>query len=1024
MSIFRDTFTPGVQNQLTIRQNGIAARTPAAIQYYNARNAWVRMSSAVNVGGSNELAKKYILQGGILHQGNLRAGVGTGNEAYSLNSPNGVANRLGIRPMPGIIDIDIQSKGSYGSLRTVTVNFVAWDLRQLEDLELLYMRPGYTALIEWGWAPYLDNSGNLVSANNIPFYDIINNTPSKEKIYIDLFGKAAETGNYDAMYGKVQNYSWKARVDGGYDCTTTIISIGEVIDSLKVNYAPFHIPEVETKGIIASRIPGLPSVQNEISGSYSQNIIAGLCSELYAIVKQKGTVNETWPLKDGNNVYVFYKAPIKVSNGEATKTSITKSGDQIYITLESFVAIMNKYVLLQVPGNLPYVKLSVNASTITAKGEPLLCLGDKIQLSTNPSVCLIANNAWLKPEDNLGMKGYTASNTLTKFINAALGSNKGYFYTNDFDKLQYGVIGNIFVNLDYIYSIVTDDNTASQDKKEKNDISLYTFIKTLMSGINTAIGNVANFDVHVDPTDGNIARIIDVNYVDTATRGDAYKKAFMFEMQKTGPDKGSILRNYSFESQIFPEQSATVAIASQVEAGALGSGDNTLVDFYQNLTDRIIPVKKAPSGASETAVAANEAEQAKSALQTYQQNLETLTSYIDELDSTVIPVIDIQVKDGTFDISKASAYSNALKDIINYFKSLESGNNKNRGIIPTKLSFEIDGIGGIVIGNMFRIPDEILPRGYRGDGAGPAKIGFLVTQLGHSIQNNDWITKINSQFVILDDPRGQKISNNARKAITRNVTSGNLNKAANIVNEVQLLTSQPGPAAKDIPPEVTVDKVIAAMQRKGYSFYANTDYGRNKLNIVGVRAADKAIGSAATNYFTDFMVMFYFDDNKKRVERIGWLTTAPGLTFEAKEFGGPGGKPPVYNRTIMMQEGQYVDAYQRGLHRGKPALVQVGTMNYFKDTTLVEKDAKTGKLVAKYSSVAIVSGKGFATNIHSSGKNNGTLSTKQINDWSAGCQVFRSYDDHLWMLQAAANQVEKTNYKSFTYTMLNISDLK
>jgi hypothetical protein len=149
MSIFRDTFKQGVQNQLAIRQKSIAERTPAAIQYYNARNAWIRLSSAVNVGGKADLAKQYILQGGVLYQNNLRAGVGAGNEAYSLNSPGGNANRLGIRPMPGITGMDIQSKGSYGSLRSVTINFIAWDLRQLEDLELLYMRPGYTALIEW-----------------------------------------------------------------------------------------------------------------------------------------------------------------------------------------------------------------------------------------------------------------------------------------------------------------------------------------------------------------------------------------------------------------------------------------------------------------------------------------------------------------------------------------------------------------------------------------------------------------------------------------------------------------------------------------------------------------------------------------------------------------------------------------------------------------------------------------------------------------------------------------------------------
>jgi len=770
MSIFRDTFKLGIQNQLTTRQTSIATRSPAAIQYYNARNAWVRMSSAVNVGGSKDLASKYVLQGGILNPSSnggytLRGGVGAGNEAYSLNSPGGNANRLGIRPMPGITGIDIQSKGSYGSLRSVTVNFIAWDLRQLEDLELLYMRPGYTALIEWGWAPYLDNSGNLVSANGVKYYDIVNSTPSQNQIYLDLFKKSSDNGNYDAMYGKVQNYNWKARDDGGYDCTTTIISIGEVIDSLKVNY--LSIEPLETTGVVASRIKGLPPVQNEISGSYSQNIIAGLCSEFYAITNKRANDYQIYKLTDGGSTFTLFKFPVSVNNSTSTKTSITKSGNQIYVTLESLVSILNKYVLLE-SGGQPYVQLSVSASSVTSDGLPLLCLGDQIQISTNPSVCLIANQAWTDPAKNLGIQD-AKNDSLKKFINAAVASNKGYFYQGDYTNLQYGIIGNIFVNLDYIYSIITDDNTASQDKKEKNDISLYTFIKTLMSGINTAIGNVANFDIHVDPTDGNVARIIDVNYVDVETREKAYEKAFTFEVQKTGPAVGSIIRNYSFESQIFPEQSATIAIASQVQGGALGTDNNTLVDFYKDLTDRILLTKEAPA-ITQQSPAANDNSAAIKSLVT---NLDKISAFIGELNSSFFGLVK-----GDFDASKSSEYSNALKDIINYFKSFTNNNNKNRGIIPTKLSFEIDGIGGIVIGNMFRIPDEILPRGYKGGGAGPAKIAFLVTRLGHSIQDQDWITKIDSQFVILDEPRGSTINAANRLAITRAASSGNTAAAA------------------------------------------------------------------------------------------------------------------------------------------------------------------------------------------------------------------------------------------------------
>ena len=77
-----------------------------------------------------------------------------GNIGGTAN-PNGgvVDNRLGLRPMPGITNMDIKSKSAYGSLREAVVNFQCWDIHQLEELELLYMRPGYTVLVEWRWSP-------------------------------------------------------------------------------------------------------------------------------------------------------------------------------------------------------------------------------------------------------------------------------------------------------------------------------------------------------------------------------------------------------------------------------------------------------------------------------------------------------------------------------------------------------------------------------------------------------------------------------------------------------------------------------------------------------------------------------------------------------------------------------------------------------------------------------------------------------------------------------------------------------
>jgi hypothetical protein len=234
MSIFRNTFQDDIKASLAARQNAMTSRTPDVIQYLNSRNSFIRMTSSVNVGNDNgALAKKNVLLGGTLNpNGGLKSGVGNANEAYSTRTPGGTTNRLGLRPMAGITSMDIKSKSAYGSLREAVVNFQCWDIHQLEELELLYMRPGYTVLVEWGWLPHLNNSGKLVTTPP-SFYDILNKgVTDRRVIFKQLYDKStASGGNYDAMFGYIKNYQWSARPDGGYDCQTTIISTGEIIES-------------------------------------------------------------------------------------------------------------------------------------------------------------------------------------------------------------------------------------------------------------------------------------------------------------------------------------------------------------------------------------------------------------------------------------------------------------------------------------------------------------------------------------------------------------------------------------------------------------------------------------------------------------------------------------------------------------------------------------------------------------------------------------------------------------------------
>jgi hypothetical protein len=765
MSIFKDTFIPEVQNQLRARQDAIKKRDVTSIKYLNSRNAWIRMSSSVDVNkDKGKSASENILQGGTLYNNNLRAGVGE-NKAYNYKTPSGQTHQKGLRPMPGINSIDIKSKSAYGSLREVVVKFQCWDIKQLEDLELLYMRPGYTVLIEWGWLPYLKDE-NTLEYNVVP-KDIITEIPSKEDIWKDLFNRSKNTGgNYDAMFGYVKNYSWSAREDGGYDCTTTIISIGEILESLKINYTP--LTSKLTKG--TNGLLNIISLDKDLEDKYKKNILAGLFAELYASSLKKipnpKEDGEKLPLPDSNNnqTYNFYLRKLKKTNstGDPNKLVNSKAEEiDVYITLDSLVEILNKYVILSdTKSKQPMVKLSTYEREYDKKDpnikEPLLCLGHPLQISVDPTICLIGNDFWseLKSQKTKTQTGGSTTVTspgvgvVTPSFNVVTttfdNENTKYLqnlipYFTDKTK-ELGIIGNIYLNLQFLYSISLDNNLESQDKKEKQEISIYDFIKNIISQVSNCIGNVNNFDIHVDPIDNNIARIIDINYVNNKDKKDILgdKNTFILEMHNLS----STVRSYKLESQIFQEQSSIIAIGAQVQGGALGTDSNTMNGFNRGIEDRIIPIKEEPID-TKSKVEETRREQLKN----LKDNLSTIYDFFGDKTSEWV-----FWSQASYDAARAGEYKGALRDLINGFKSFTDIKSKYDAIIPTKLSIIMDGIGGLVIGHIFRIPDNLLPKGYKGDGLG-SKLGYIITGIGHSISNNDWVTNIDAQTILLDNPR-------------------------------------------------------------------------------------------------------------------------------------------------------------------------------------------------------------------------------------------------------------------------------
>jgi hypothetical protein len=70
----------------------------------------------------------------------------------------------------------------------------------------------------------------------------------------------------------------------------------------------------------------------------------------------------------------------------------------------------------------------------------------------------------------------------------------------------------------------------------------------------------------------------------------------------------------------------------------------------------------------------------------------------------------------------------------------------------------MDGIGGLVIGHLFKIPPDLLPRGYKYINEIGAKLLQIVTTLDHKIENGDWTTTIGAQQIVTNEPTGETTS--------------------------------------------------------------------------------------------------------------------------------------------------------------------------------------------------------------------------------------------------------------------------
>jgi len=287
---------PWAVNQIKLRQQllglkqlpgGGSATTSEVLAWQNNSTPWIRAVSSVNItteaksreltGSPNyqgrELAKNFVLFNGTVSLFPAKENTNdislSGENTYKAQQRFGITNNdsilneyayglggieQGITPMPGIESLNITTYNR-GSLRKAELKIKAHNKKQFAIIDSLYMRPGFTLLLEWGHTIYYKDTEirngivtkvapqytKTANFNTDAFRHIIAATPGNILIDQDLIlsdiraERAITNGNYDGFYGKITNFSWTYNVDGTYDITVSAISVGDVIESLNVN---------------------------------------------------------------------------------------------------------------------------------------------------------------------------------------------------------------------------------------------------------------------------------------------------------------------------------------------------------------------------------------------------------------------------------------------------------------------------------------------------------------------------------------------------------------------------------------------------------------------------------------------------------------------------------------------------------------------------------------------------------------------------------------------------------------------
>ena len=530
---------------------------------------------------TNTLAKNAVLFNGLssLSGGKLnqRFGIsGGGKSVWDETSAYGLGgSKFGRQPMPGIISAEIKCVNR-GSIRSATVEIKAFNQFQFELLELLYMRLGFTMLLEWGHSIYVDNNGKkqnmgttLVEGNHskrAPSFFQNQVRDQREVLDSINFLRAKYNGNYDGFFGRVTNFSWSFSPDGTYDITLELYTLGDVVESLTVNVPADKVGttynEDGTSNVTPTGYTVLDKWLDSYIATYGNNAVTG-----------NGRYINLCSINYNGGSYVIKKEFITGWGGEGKQ--LTKN----FCTVKELLEKIVEYTIPLVVGKTTYplVDFNLDESTNIVSAQPN-------QISYDLGTCFIKPSFLGLIQDDVGRPATFSKSYI-----------KDYFVleTENGADLYYGQFMNIYLNFKFI------KQQLKKNINDKGELTLYKFLVGICDGINSALGDVNQ----IQPIIKNGNQIVFIDQVQPKGNNSILNKLIpaipkvkkvpfeLFGYNTSGKvKKSNFVYNFSFESKIDSSLATSLAIGSTAGKSNTALTDGTAFSTWNaGLQDRFTP---------------------------------------------------------------------------------------------------------------------------------------------------------------------------------------------------------------------------------------------------------------------------------------------------------------------------------------------------------------------------------------------------------------------------------------------------